>query len=62
MAKDEPQVWEDKDWVDVTDGLTQECCECGLRHQWEYMMLKTGDGFRLLASCVRIKKRKARTK
>ena len=34
----------DAEWVDVTDGDFERCCDCGLVHKKEFQIIKGEDG------------------
>ena len=42
----------DNDWVDVTDGTSTSCCDCGLTHTEKYAVLEG----RILRMCMVDKK------
>ncbi len=52
-------LWKHGEWVDVTDGLEQECCDCGLVHKWEYVVTASG---KILATVERVDKPKRKRK
>ncbi len=43
----------DYEWVDVTEERHVACCDCGLVHQYEHIIIESPEGNRILRRAIR---------